>query len=53
MSDEDVDEDGALLVAGYASLTPIRGPHEDEDPALLGLMDKALQAITRHLERSR
>jgi 5'-nucleotidase len=53
VSDEDADEDGALLVAGYASLTPIRGPREDEDPALQGLMDKALQAITRHLERSR
>ena len=53
VSDEDADEDGALLVAGYASLTPIRGPHEDEDPALQGLMEKALHAITRHLERSR
>ncbi|HVA71307.1 MAG TPA: 5'/3'-nucleotidase SurE [Acidimicrobiales bacterium] len=53
VSDEDADEDGALLVAGYASLTPIRGPHEDEDPAREELMDKALQAITRHLERSR
>ncbi len=53
VSDEDADEDGALLVAGYASLTPIRGPHEDVDPAASGLMDKALAAITRHLERSR
>jgi 5'-nucleotidase len=53
VSDEDADEDGALLVAGYASLTPIRGPHEDDDPKREELMDKALQAITRHLERSR
>lgn len=53
VSDEDADEDGALLVAGYASLTPIRGPHEDEDPALADLMHKALAAITRQMERSR
>jgi len=26
VSDEDADEDGALLVAGYASLTPLRVP---------------------------
>jgi 5'-nucleotidase len=50
VSDEDADEDGALLVAGYASLTPLRGPHEDADPALDGLMHSALAAIARHLE---
>ncbi len=33
VSDEDADEDGALLVAGFASLTPLRGPREDVDPA--------------------
>ena len=38
VSDEDADEDGALIVAGYASLTAIRGPHEDDDPALDGLL---------------
>jgi 5'-nucleotidase len=50
VSDEDADEDGALLVAGYASLTPLRGPHEDADPGLDGLMHSALAAIARHLE---
>jgi 5'-nucleotidase len=51
VSDEDADEDGALLVAGYASLTPIRGPHEDTDPALDGVIHNALEAMKRQLER--
>ena len=50
VSDEDADEDGALLAAGYASLTPVRGPHEDTDPALDALIHAALAAIDRHLE---
>lgn len=50
VSDEDADEDGALLAAGFASLTPIRGPHEDSDTAIDGAMHAALAAITRHLE---
>ncbi len=53
VSDEDADEDGALLSAGYASLTPIRGPHEETDPALDELMHAALGRIARHLERVR
>jgi len=53
VSDEDADEDGALLAAGYASLTPLRGPQEDSDPAIDELMHKSLEAITRHLERLR
>jgi hypothetical protein len=52
VSDEDADEDGALLVAGYASLTPLRGPHEDDDPALSELMHKAIDAITRQIEKA-
>jgi 5'-nucleotidase len=52
VSDEDADEDGALLVAGYASLTPLRGPHEDDDPGLSELMHKAIEAITRQIEKS-
>jgi 5'-nucleotidase len=52
VSDEDADEDGALLAAGYASLTPIRGPHEDDDPGRDGLMHNALEAITRQIEKS-
>jgi 5'-nucleotidase len=50
VSDEDADEDGALLAAGFASLTPIKGPHEDSDTAIDGAMHAALAAITRHLE---
>ncbi len=53
VSDEDADDDGALLVSGYASLTPIRGPHEDDDASLSGLMDSTLGAISRHLDRAR
>ena len=49
VSDEDADEDGALLSAGYASLTPLRGPHEDTDPSRDSLMHSALRAIDRHL----
>ncbi len=40
-------------MAGYASLTPLRGPHEDTDPGLEGLMHKSLEAITLHLEKVR
>ncbi|HUZ42477.1 MAG TPA: 5'/3'-nucleotidase SurE [Acidimicrobiales bacterium] len=53
VSDEDADEDGALIVAGYASLTPLRGPHEDADPGLDGLVHAALEAIARHLNKVR
>lgn len=52
VSDEDADEDGALLAAGYASLTPLRGPHEDDDPALDETIHRALAVIARHLERA-
>jgi 5'-nucleotidase len=53
VSDEDADEDGALLAAGYASLTALKGPHEDSDPALDALMHSALATIGRHLDRLR
>ena len=53
VSDEEADDDGALLVAGYASLTPLRGPHEDTDTGLNGTIHSALAAITRHLEAQR
>ncbi|HEV2427050.1 MAG TPA: 5'/3'-nucleotidase SurE, partial [Acidimicrobiales bacterium] len=44
-SDEGPDDDAALLAAGYASLTPLRGPHEDTDPALDSIVRGALEAI--------
>ncbi|HUX03748.1 MAG TPA: 5'/3'-nucleotidase SurE [Acidimicrobiales bacterium] len=53
VSDEAADDDGALLAAGYASLTPLRGPHEDTDTALDNTMFQALNRITRHLQNHR
>src|ERR1017187_9688225 len=49
VSDEAADEDGALVAAGYASLTPLRGPQEDTDIGLHDTMQAALAAIERHL----
>ena len=53
VSDEAVDDDGALVAAGYASITPLRGPHEDTDTALDDSLNLALAAITRHLHGQR
>jgi len=50
VSDEDAGDDGALLVAGYASLTPIVGPHENTDSALDDVLHTALDVISRHLQ---
>ena len=47
VSDENADDDGALLAAGYASFTPIRGPREVQDLVLDDVMDKALDAMSR------
>jgi 5'/3'-nucleotidase len=52
-SDENPDDDGALIAAGYASLTPLRGPHEDTDAALDSTVRAALAAITAHLAAAR
>ena len=52
VSDEDADEDGALIAAGYASLTPLRGPHEDSDMGLSDLMHMSLSVIERHLKEA-
>ncbi len=52
VSDEEPDEDGALLAAGYATLTPLRGPHEDTDPGLDQTVDAALRLIDAHLRRT-
>jgi 5'-nucleotidase len=53
VSDEDADEDGALLAAGFASLTPLKGPHEDSDTSLDELLYSALAAMERHLQKMR
>ena len=41
-SDEDEDDDGALVAAGYASLTSLRGVSEDTDPAADELLRGAI-----------
>ena len=51
VSDEDADEDGALIAAGFASLTAILGPHEDNNPVLDDLMHRSLRTISEHLAR--
>jgi 5'-nucleotidase len=53
VSDEQADEDGALLAAGYASLTPLRGVHEDTDMGSDETMRAALEIIDQHLSRRR
>lgn len=53
VSDEMSDEDGALVVAGYASLTPLSGVHEATDPGLDDLVRQSLDAIERHLDQHR
>jgi len=53
VSDEEPDEDGALVAAGFASLTALRGPHEDDNPATDQLISDALRVISRHLENTR
>jgi 5'-nucleotidase len=53
VSDEEADEDGALIAAGYASLTPLRGVHEDTDMGRDDVMHRALASIDAHLSRRR
>ena len=50
VSDEDPEDDGAMVAAGYASLTALRGVHEDSGTETDELMRRALRAIERHLE---
>lgn len=49
-SDEEPEDDGALVNAGFASLTALRGVHEDTDNAMDDTMRSALLAIERHLD---
>ena len=55
VSDEEPDDDGALVESGYASLTALHGPHEVDDVGLMTLMEKALEAdvaTTQYLSQS-
>jgi 5'-nucleotidase len=49
VSDEEPEDDGALVAAGFASLTPLRSVHEDTDSGADDAMRAALEAISRHL----
>jgi 5'-nucleotidase len=53
VSDEEPEDDGALVVAGFASLTALRGVHEDTDSNMDALMRSSLDAIERHLAAHR
>jgi len=49
VSDEMADEDGALIAAGYASLTPIVGPREFFDEEVAAVMASTLRHADEHL----
>ncbi len=49
VSDEAPEDDGALIAAGYASLTPLRGVHEDSDQSMDEIVRQSLAAIATHL----
>jgi 5'-nucleotidase len=53
VSDEEPEDDGALVVAGFAALTALRGVHEDTDAPMDALLRHSLAAIESHLERWR
>lgn len=53
VSDEDADDDGALLVAGYATLTALSGPHEETNPALDSVLHGTVGIIEAALARYR
>ncbi|SRR5579875_776260 len=48
-SGEDPDDDAALVAAGYASLTPIVGTHEDTSAQSSRLVERAIDAAARAL----
>ena len=51
VSDEEPEDDGALLAAGFATLTPLRGVHEDDDLGADDAIRRVLGALEAHLER--
>lgn len=53
VSDEEPEDDGALIVAGFAALTPLRGVHEDTDTLTDDLIRRSLLAIEGHLAAHR
>jgi 5'-nucleotidase len=49
VSDEEPEDDGALVAAGFASLTPLRSVHEDTDTGADDTIRAALDAVSQHL----
>ncbi len=49
VSDEEPEDDGALVAAGFASLTPLRSVHEDTDENAQGLARSAVERAERAL----
>lgn len=53
VSDEEPEDDGALVAAGFASLTPLRSVHEDTDENAQALARAAVEGAERsYLRRS-
>ena len=53
VSDEELDDDGALVAAGYAALSALRGITEETEARSDLVLRKALSAIERHLTDAR
>jgi 5'-nucleotidase len=53
VSDEELDDDGALVAAGYAALSALRGITEETEARSDLVLRKALSAIERHLDDAR
>jgi 5'-nucleotidase len=49
VSDEEPEDDGALVAAGFASLTPLRSVHEDDDENARDVVTAAIAAADVHL----
>ena len=52
-SDEALDDDGALVAAGFAALSALRGITEETEARSDSVLRTALTAIARHLNRAR
>ncbi len=53
VSDEEPEDDGALVAAGYASLTPLRSVHEDTDTGADDTVRAAIEVLDAHLGSGR
>jgi 5'-nucleotidase len=53
VSDEADDDDGALVESGFASLSALQGPRENNDAALDVVMRASLARLSAHLDATR